>query len=171
MTIADWTLVVNIIIAIGALATAAMFGAVLYQLVDQRKWNKMSTAFRIIPNHVLLNTIEDELNSSFLNMVDRSEPLTESEVTQLLSPCESKIRGLLKSYLNELESYCVAINMGIVHEEVAERQYSFKIKRYYQELKPYIDKIRTTNNEPRLLEELEKVAMRWSKPKPTTTSY
>jgi hypothetical protein len=178
MTNDDWRLLVESIVAFGALATFGTFVLVWLQLrtmernlVDARHWNKMSTAFKIMPNHVLLNDIEDELNTGFINLMDRGNPLSEDECCRLLSKDEAKMRLLLKNYLNELESFCVAINVGVVHEEVAERQYGYKIKHYYGILKPYIMHLRVKYNDQRIYEELGKVAERWLKPKESTTSY
>jgi hypothetical protein len=114
MTYDDWRLVVESIVAFGALATVGTFVLILLQLrtmesnlIDARKWNKMSTAFKIMPNHILLNDIEDELNQSFIKLMDRDRPLSDEEVTRILAPEEGKLRLLLKNYLNELESCCV----------------------------------------------------------------
>jgi hypothetical protein len=178
MTKEDFNLLLNAITAIGALATAGTFILLYFQLKamrcaldDSRNWNQMSTAFKIYPNSMALNQIEDELNKSFIKLIDRKEPLSEQEVGQLFEETNMQVRLKLKNYLNEFESYCTAINMGVVHEEVAKRTYCHKITRYYLELKPFIYRLRTIHNEPRLLIELETVASKWLKKDSMNTRY
>jgi hypothetical protein len=178
LTLDNFKLLLEICTAVGALA-AAIGVYVAYQqlkilnqtLEDNRKWNKVISAFNIIPNNEQLNIIEEQLNSSFVNLIDRTTPLSGSDVAEIIKPENAKIRILLKNYLNELESYCTAINVGAVCEVTAHRKYSYKLERHFIELKPYIDHLRTLYNEQLLYAELEQVVQKWKKPVPTGKTY
>jgi hypothetical protein len=178
MTKEEWELTFQGIVALGAISTAIMVFLAYLQvramrkgLEDTRNWNKMSTAFKIYPSNSQLSAIEEELNSSFLNLVDRSHPITESEIETLLDTKHSKLRISLKTYLNEFESYCAAINIGVVDERVAKLKYAHKIKRYYVELEPYIKRLRSDQNESSILSEFETVAKKWMKSSGTDIRY
>lgn len=84
---------------------------------------------------------------------------------------EGATRLLLKNYLNELEGYSAAVNIGIIDEEVAKKMYGYKLVRHYKELEPYIKRIRTKFNEPSIYCELEQVCERWSTVTSTNKKY
>jgi hypothetical protein len=140
-------------------------------LQDSRRWNKVISAFNITPNNQELNTIEEDLNKSFIKIIDRTTPLSTNDVDEIYKPENARLKILLKNYLNELESYCTAINVGVVCEETAKRKYSHKIKRHFLELKPYIDRLRNDHNEPLFFIEIEQVVNKWEPPVPTGVVY
>ncbi len=164
--------------AAGAIA-AAIGVYVAYQqlktlnktLEDSRRWNKVISAFNITPNDKEINAIEEELNESFIKIIDRITPLSAADVDDVFKPENARLKILLKNYLNELESYCTAVNVGAVCEETAKRKYSFKIKRLFIELKPYIERLRTVHNEPLLFIEIERVVNMWEPPAPAGKTY
>ncbi|HEY3431575.1 MAG TPA: DUF4760 domain-containing protein [Rhodocyclaceae bacterium] len=164
--------------AVGAIA-AAVGVYVAYEqletlnktLEDNRRWNKVISAFSITPNNEEINTIEEELNESFIKIIDRTAPLSAADVEELCKPENARLKILLKNYLNELESYCTAINVGAVCEETAKRKYSHKIKRLFLELRPYIERLRTDHNEPTLFIEIEQVVKMWEPPIPAGRTY
>ncbi len=136
-------------------------------LQDSRKWNKVISAFNITLSNSEINSIEEELNNSFIKIIDRTSPLSSAEVDQIAKPENARLKILLKNYLNGLESYCTAVNIGAVCDETAQRKYSYKITRHFIELKPYIDRLRAEHNESSLFVELETVVSKWSaRPRP-----
>ena len=170
MTQQSVQLLLQMLTALGSLVAGAsivfiarQFIIMKRQLLDNRKWNRMSMAFCHLPNSNELNSIEDNLNKSFIKLIDRTDPISNDDVDRLFSENGSEIKLLLKNYLNELESYCAAINMGVVDEDVAIRVYGYKFVRHYLELEPFIERMRTHLNEASLYKELETIAKRWSK--------
>jgi uncharacterized protein DUF4760 len=170
MTIQLWTLIFQGLAALSTFITLGIFIFAALQLKelrknleDSRNWNKMSTAFSLLPTHSQFIEIEKTLNDSFIKFIDRTGPLTEFETSELFKEENSQLRTELKNYLNEFESYCIAINMGIVHYEVAERKYFHKLRRHFIEMKPFINRLRTDQNEQRIYEEIEHVVSMFSK--------
>lgn len=100
---------------------------------------------------------------SCIKLIDRNTPLAQEELEKLLAPEQSDTRILLKNYLNELESCCAAVNMGVADEGAAKRKYSHKIERHFIEMKPYIDNMRATHNIDGLFSEIEQLVNKWQK--------
>lgn len=140
-------------------------------LEDARRWNKLNSAFSYLPKSHEFIEIEKELNNSFLNIIDRTSPLTEAEVSQLFDDEHRELRVKLKSYLNLLESFCTAIEMGAVDEDAAREMYSHKFKRHYHEMLPYIKHMRTILNESGIFSSLETVVDSWGKRQPVPKKY
>ena len=163
---------------IGAIGTAiaawVAFGQLKQMKIsldDTRNWNKLSTAFNLFPNTHEFNEIEQQLNKSCIKLIDRNSPLTQAELDELLSPEQSDTRILLKNYLNELESYCTAVNMGVADEGAAKRKYSHKIERHFIEMKPYIDNMRAVHNTKGLFVEIEILVNKWQCKQEQDPSY
>lgn len=178
MEYGEWGMFFQVLTGIGAAATgiAAWFAycqlkQMKVALNDTRNWNKLNTAFNLFPNKHEFNEIEQKLNASIVKLIDRNSALTNSELNELLSDAQSDTRILLKNYLNELETYCTAINMGVADEDAAKRKYSYKIVRHYIEMKPYIDRMREKHNASELFSELEAVAIKWQKIQKSQSKY
>ena len=86
-----------------------------------------------------------------------SEDVKNNDAPKLFIETERK----LKLYLNQIESYCAAIRTGIIDSESAKMLYGYKFKRSFNKAKPWIEKIRTTKNEPTLYIEIENVLREW----------
>lgn len=133
------------------------------QLKDNRAWNRMSFALTYLPQFEMLLGWEKDLDNSFLRLIRRAGPLSEEEVRQIFAEENHHVRLMLKTYMNALEAYCVAINCGLAHEEVAKRFWGYKLVRHFIELHPYITHVRAQGNNNTLFSELERVYRRWSK--------
>jgi len=131
----------------------------------------MSFAFSDLRLADVLNPLEEKLNATFLRLVDRREPLSEAEMTRLHSAEETSTRVLLGNFLNEIERYCTAVNLGIAHEDVAKRLYRHKFNRHFIELQPLIKHCRDTQNAPRVFKEFEDVVTGWAEPKTPAERY
>jgi hypothetical protein len=138
---------------------------------DAKRWNKLNSAFSYLPKSHEFIEIEKELNNSFIALIDRNTALSPEDVTTLFNDDNKELRVKLKSYLNLLESFCTAIEMGAVDEDAAREMYSHKFKRHYQELLPYINYVRTTQNVSGLFSSLETVVSSWDLKKPVPKKY
>jgi Domain of unknown function (DUF4760) len=156
----NWQLVFQAVTATGTGIGAAVIVVAYKQFQDTRRWNRVKSAFDHLPKAIDLSPIESRLNASFLKLIDRSDPLSTAEVQRLFEDAEATTRLELKNYLNMLETYCVAINMGIVDDKVARRIYGNKFVRHFREMKPYLDAARSRQG-PKIWTELEEVAKRW----------
>ncbi len=134
MTSQNLSILFQSLTTLGSLVSGVIFFLVLWQLIllkrqiaDTRKWNKMSSAFTIFNLSSELVSVEYKLNKSFIKFSDRKDPLSEEEMNRLFSEEGREVKLLLREYLNILETYCTAVNMGIVDSDVAKRLYEFKI--------------------------------------------
>ncbi|MBC6907073.1 DUF4760 domain-containing protein [Saccharophagus sp. K07] len=174
----EWTALWQFFSGVGGLCGVVVAFVALGQLKemkrsldDARRWNKLNSAFSYLPKSHEFIEIEKELNNSFLNIIDRTSPLTEAEVSKLFDDEHRELRVKLKSYLNLLESFCTAIEMGAVDEDAAREMYSHKFKRHYCELLPYIKHMRATLNESRIFSSLETVVDSWDRKQPVPKKY
>nr|WP_315466561.1 DUF4760 domain-containing protein [uncultured Undibacterium sp.] len=138
---------------------------------DARRWNKLNSAFSYLPKSHEFIEIEKDLNNSFIALIDRNTALSAADVTTLFNDENKELRVKLKSYLNLLESFCTAIEMGAVDEDAAREMYRHKFKRHYQELLPYISHVRTSQNDSGLFSSLETVVKSWDSKKPVPKKY
>ncbi|GIU34330.1 hypothetical protein TUM4644_35560 [Shewanella colwelliana] len=138
---------------------------------DAKRWNKLNSAFSYLPKSHEFIEIEKDLNNSFLALIDRNTALSTEDVTTLFNDDHKELRVKLKSYLNLLESFCTAIEMGAVDEDAAREMYRHKFKRHYQELLPYIAHVRTSQNDSGLFSSLETVVSSWDSKKPVPKKY
>ena len=151
-------------IIIGVLQLRAMCGqtqTMQKQLADSQEWNRMNAALLHLPNVLELNDIEIDLNGSFIRLIDRTEPLSQQDIEKLNDPQNNKIFILLKNYLNMLEFYCVAINFGLIDDDVAKAIYRHKFERHYTELEPFIQHIRAIRNSNTIFSEFQETIERW----------
>lgn len=79
-------LLLDVITATGAIAAAVGVYVAYRQLItlnrtleDNRKWNKVISTFNLIPNNQELNAIEEQLNGSFIKLIDRTTPISIQE--------------------------------------------------------------------------------------------
>jgi len=73
------------------------------------------------------------------------------------------VRRKLNLYLNQIESYCLAINNGVIDSKSAYDFYSYKFKWHFIKARLYIDRLRIIKNADNLYIELEKVIDQWKK--------
>jgi hypothetical protein len=161
----------TIIAAVAAVAAFLQVRLMRLQLTDSRDWNRMSFALDYLARREDIAPFEKALNASFLRFIDRTDPLSPDELRELLLPEHGDLRHTLSRFLNALESYCTAVNLGIADDEVAERIYGYKLARHFQEMRPYIDHIRSARNEPSLYCELEGTVTKWQKRPASVARY
>ena len=140
------------------------------QLRENRSWNKMSFALTFLPQMEMLRTWELELDSSCVRLIHRDGELSDAEVNQIFAPENHHVHLKLKMYLNALESYCVAVNSGLAHEEVARRIWEYKLSRHWMELLPYVRRARAKAKDNGIYCEIQKLHEKWTaEPAPTAT--
>lgn len=148
------------------LATGGIFAAYAQvreakkQLRDSRRWNRMSFALQFLPSIEELQEWEKSLENS-IQLITRNAPLTAEEVARINGSPEIWIP--LKNFLNVLERYAQAINVGLADEEVAQGAYRTKLLCHYRELEPYIADSRQKYNSLTVFCEMQKVYERWAK--------
>jgi hypothetical protein len=152
----------SLLVVAALIAAFAQVREAKKQLRQNRDWNKMSFALSYLPQFEMLRGWEKQLDESFLRIIRRELPLTADEVQELYKPANDEIFLLLKTFMNALEAYCVAINMGLADEDVARRFWGFKLTRHFEELEPYINHERKRNRTNAIFCELEDVYKRWS---------
>ena len=138
---------------------------------DAKRWNKLNSAFSYLPKSHEFIAIEKDLNNSFLSLIDRNTALSTDDVGTLFNDDNKELRVKLKSYLNLIESFCTAIEMGAVDEDAAREMYRYKFKRHYEELLPYITHVRTVHNDTGLFSSLETVVKSWDSKTPVPKKY
>ena len=153
----------SILTAIAIVAAFAQVREAKKQLKDNRAWNKMSFALTYLPSLEMIFRWEQELEKTFVHLSSRNEPLSHAEVNLLFLPEHADTHLMLKTFMNALEAYCVAINSGLAHDDIAKRIYGYKLLRHYVELKPYIDRQRIRCHDDHIFGEIEAVWARWSK--------
>ena len=112
-----------------------------------------------MPRSSELTELEIDLNGSVVKLVERTTPLTEVELKEILDPKNETIRIKLKKYLTE--RYCTAINHGIVDKDFAKSVFGVKFIRHYKQMFPFIDCFRRRHNAHEYYIETQKVAEHW----------
>jgi hypothetical protein len=158
----NWRLLFDGLTALGALVAASQVWFVRLQLRDTRRWNRMTFALEYLSKWEKILELERALNASFLKLLDRKVPLSTDDLNKRLSDEERQTRTELSRFLNAMESYCTAVNLGIADEHVALSLYEYKFPRHFNELKPYIDHQRSELNSSLLYQELETVVKKWT---------
>lgn len=130
------------------------------QLRDSRRWNQMNFALNYFATHPI-SAWEDTLEKSFVKLIGRDKPLTDQEAADIYKPGNETIAMAMKFFMNTLETYCVAINMNVAHDEVAKRIYGHKFVQHFIELERYIRYTRQREKSNGLFCEFEAVCRRW----------
>jgi len=112
-------------------------------------WNKLSFG---IKNKIVKEVGIDDSNLDF-----------KEEYKPYIHDIYSKVRRKLNLYLNQIESYCLAINNGVIDSKSAYDFYSYKFKWHFIKARLYIDRLRIIKNADNLYIELEKVIDQWKK--------
>jgi len=174
----QWTDLWSFFSGVGGLGGVLVAFIALKQLKEMRitidetkRWNKLNSAFSYLPKSHEFIEIEKDLNNSFLSLIDRNTALSSEEIGKLFDENNKELRVKLKSYLNLLESFCTAIEMGAVDEDAAREMYRHKFKRHYYELLPYITHVRTSHNDSGLFSSLETVVKCWDERKEIPKKY
>jgi len=71
------------------------------------------------------------------------------------------VRRKLNAYLNQIEGYCLSINIGNIDSKSAALLFSYKFKKHFNKSFSYIDKVRRLNGDNNLYIEFEKVVKNW----------
>lgn len=167
--------------AANALFSGLALAAVLYavfmvrvmkeQLDDSRQWNRMTFTFTQLRMAEVLSPLEEGLNKTWVRLMDRDTPLTSADIDKLFSDAETETRSMMRRFLNELERFAAAVNLGLGDDDLAKRLYRHKLTRHFLELKPYIEQLRARQNAPSVLKELEDLVVRWQSPPSAAKSY
>ena len=170
MSTFQWTDLWSFFAGVGGLATAIIAYLAYRQLEamktsidDAKNQNKINSAFSYLPKSHEFNEIEQFLNASFIKLIDRTSKLTDAEVAQLFeeTPEANEVKIKLKNYLNLLEGFCTAVEMGAVDPDAAKAMYCYKFARHYEEMLPYISEVRTKLNAPEIFTSFERVVNSW----------
>lgn len=176
----QWTDLWSFFAGVGGIATAIIayyayrqLEALKTSIEDAKNWNKINSAFSYLPKSHEFNEIEQFLNASFIKLIDRTSKLTETEVAQLFekTPEANEVKIKLKNYLNLLEGFCIAVEMGAVDSDAAKAMYCYKFARHYEELLPYIAEVRTKLNAPEVFTSFERVVHSWKIKEPIANKY
>lgn len=95
----------------------------------------------------------------FLDDYLKCKALSSTVAQELFDSDESQT--FITSYLDEFEEFCAAINRGLVDYEYAIALEGKRVSRAWHVFKPFIEKIRLSNDDPCCYAELERVAIRW----------
>lgn len=180
MSTFQWIDLWSFFAGIGGVATAIIafyaykqLEAMKTSIEDAKNWNKLNSAFSYLPKSHEFNEIEQLLNASFIKLIDRTSKLTDEEVAKLFekTPEANKVQIKLKNYLNLLEGFCIAIEMGAVDPDASKTMYSYKFSRHYEELLPYISEMRTRLNAPEVYTSFERVVNSWKNNKSPAKKY
>lgn len=131
-------------------------------LKDNRTWNRSTFALTAQPPLGILFRWEEELEATFVKLLSRNEPLSDGEVKRLFLPEHFRVHLLLKSYMNAMESYCIAVNTGLASEEVGKRIWGYKLVRHFIELRPYIMALRAKAHSTGIYREMEALHDKWA---------
>lgn len=145
-----------------AIAVVAAFGQVRQakkQLHSNRKWNQMNFALKYFADHPI-EQWEQTLEKS-IKLISRDEPLSEDELKDIDSDGNEDSRLALKNFMNRLESFSVAVNMNLAHEEASKRLFGHKFVRHFMELEPYILAQRQKTKDDGLFCEFVAVCKKW----------
>lgn len=154
-----------------ALIALKQFKEIKKSIDDAKQWNKLNSAFTYLPKSPEFIELEKELNNSFISLIDRNTPLKSDEVDRLFNDERKELRVKLKSYLNMLESFCTAVEMGAVDEDAAKALYSHKFQRHFEEMEPYIKHMQTTQNDNSIYCSLKNVVRKWNQNKQVLKKY
>jgi len=156
------------------------------QLRETRVWNKLHFTYTFFPDPLEFAELEIFLDDR-IAFWKRDSPLTELEVRALIGKEKLRKKELktlsksfcgtanqedakaelyeagrkLKIYINQVESYCAAINSGIIDSNTAKQVYAYKFKRAYEKALPWINKLRSMKHEDSIYIELVNVLNRW----------
>jgi len=72
------------------------------------------------------------------------------------------VRRKLNAYLNQIEGYCLSINIGNIDNKSAALIFKHKFKKHFNKSFPYIDKVRRLNSDNSIYIEFEKVVKNWN---------
>ena len=175
------------------LTTLGLVGLLLtaYQIRGARLWNKLNAAFSFLPNPLELENIEAELDQT-IGFWRKDAPIDEKLAKAFTGdlddkeysfyaltdekPEQTKERMLaigrkLKLYVNLLEMYCIAINAGVVDEEVAFHIYRFKFAKHNRKLTKYVEHIRRKHNDDSIYCEFTAHINKWETRKGTKKRF
>ena len=184
----NWILTnANAITAISSLLGLISLILIFKQLRDSRLWNKLHFTYTFFPNPLEFEAIEVFLDerisfwkrdTAITNIEVKAligkEPISDDEKKKLsesFGPTAEKSKVAqelyeagrkLKLYMNQIEAYCAAISSGIIDSESAQHVYEYKFRRAYEKALPWIEKVRSIKNEPRLYIETAKVLNKWN---------
>ena len=144
----------------------AIFGATLAleQLKRTIMWNKLNATFALFGNKQYSECqvpVAAEFARLGMEFYSRKVPLTEAEVTSIVE--DSAAFGALKSFLNYLEDYATALNVGVLHKGTAFQLMGDVITRHFRVYQPLILHRRRMMEQPALWCELQIAAIVFNK--------
>lgn len=131
------------------------------QIRQTTLWNKLRTQQTFL-SHTTLK-LQQELQQAAkkvdVTLKARVDPLSESEIQRLWD--DDDAYHALMRLLNDLETTCTAIHVGIVDPEVAYSAHGIRVTRYYKVYSPVIKKLRAHYKSEDILAEFHKLAEEW----------
>jgi hypothetical protein len=131
------------------------------QIRQKTLWNKLRTQQTFL-SHITLELqqkLQQAAKKVNVTLKARVEPLSESEIQRIWDDDAAYLA--LSRFLNDLETTCTAIHIGIVDPEVAYSSHGIRVTRYYKVYSPVIKKLRAHYNSEDILAEFQKLAEEW----------
>lgn len=131
------------------------------QIRQTTLWNKLRTQQTFL-SHTTLK-LQEELQQAAkkvdVTLKARVDPLSDSELQRLWD--DDNAYHALMRLLNDLETTCTAIHIGIVDPEVAYSSHGIRVTRYYKVYSPVIKKLRAHYKSEDILAEFQNLAEDW----------
>jgi Domain of unknown function (DUF4760) len=158
----NWTSVVQ---AIASVVVAVLSTLIIVQIWVTRDLNRKNATFGYFNNETAVaheRAVADVFRQIGLRFHDHEDPLTTEAMTKLLDSTQDHYQTV-KSHLNFLEDYAVAIHTRVLDEEAAYRMMCHVVCRQHRVFEPLIDfrRNRTSPPKPLLWIELENLAKKW----------
>jgi hypothetical protein len=133
-----------------------------YQLRKTVLWNKLNATFSIFSSQRLLDresAAAKALLGVGIDLYQQRTVLSDDKVNAIIA--DPTIYPHVKGFLNFLEDYSMAVNVGALDENTAFLLMAEVLNRHYEVFMPLIAKRREAASSPRLWEQLESVVRRW----------
>ena len=149
----------DVVVILGFPVTIVGVALALQQLKRTVAWNKLNATFALFGNKQYSECQEPvatefaRLKIEFYSRVDR---LTADEIKMIVD--DTKAYGALKSFLNYLEDYSTALNVGVLEKETAFQLMGDVLTRYFDVFEPLILQRRVLMKQPALWCEWEKAS-------------
>jgi hypothetical protein len=134
------------------------------QLRQTLKWNRLTATFTLfnLPRfNECRRAVARRLMAYGYDLVQQTEPMPSSVVESVRANQESMFDA--DDYLNLLEDYAAAVNVGMVDAAFAYQLMATVITRDHRLLKPLIERTRSVSGQPDCWIELTKLADKWTR--------
>lgn len=134
------------------------------QIKENYEWNRRKTSQETLNNLVTgeFPALRDELEDKFKCAIG-NESQTYDDVVKGLPKNEiDEIDRILRKLLNIFEAVAVDIKNDIINENICYEYLGWIMTGYYRWVNPFVIKIRERVGEPRILENFEYYAQKWT---------